>query len=62
MSKDSEGRDLQKHTLFLFAGEYDELNRLFPQVKAARVIRHLVHDLIERTKGQVPDVKVDLDN
>ena len=58
--RDSEGRELQKHTLFLFAGDYAELNTLFPQAKAAKVIRHLVRDLIKRTRGGTVDVTVDI--
>lgn len=61
MSKDDSGRDLQKHTLFLFEGDYDKLNVLFPGAKAAKVVRHLVRDLIKRTEGDKPDVQVDLD-
>lgn len=62
MSHDrTEGRDLQKHTLFLFEGDYDRLNQLFPKAKAAKVIRHLVRDLIKRTEGAAPDVEVELD-
>lgn len=61
MPKDSEGRDLQKHTLYLFTGDYDRLNSLFPQAKSAKIIRHLVRDLIKRTEGETPDVEVNLD-
>lgn len=60
MAKDSEGRDITKHTLNLFTGDYDRLNDLFPQVKAAKVIRHLVRDLIKRTEGAKPDVQIEL--
>ncbi len=61
MPKDEKGRDLQKHTLLLFEGDYARLNDLFPKPKAAKVIRHLVRDLIERTQGEKPNVEVDLD-
>ena len=61
MSQDDQGRDLQKHTLFLFKGDYAELERLFPRAKPAKLIRHLVRDLITRTKGAVPDVTVDVE-
>jgi hypothetical protein len=60
MSKDDQGRDLQKHTLHLFDGDYDELARLFPAAKPAKLIRHMVRDLIKRTKGATPDVSVTL--
>lgn len=61
MSKDDQGRDLTKHTLHLFAGDYEKINALFPAAKAAKVIRHLVRDLIKRTEGERPDVEVELD-
>lgn len=59
MSKDAEGRDLQKHTLHLFSGDYERLNELFPRVKAAKVIRHLVRNLIKGVEGGKPDVEID---
>lgn len=61
MSKDDQGRDLQKHTLHLFSGDYETIQALFPRAKPAKVIRHLVRNLIERTKGGTPDVEVDVD-
>lgn len=61
MSKDREGRPLQKHTLHLFEGDFASIGDLFPAAEPSRVIRHMVRDLIERTKGEKPNVKVDLD-
>lgn len=61
MPKDDQGRDLQKHTLFLFAGDYDELSGLFPNAKPAKIIRHLVRNLIKSTKGEVPNVDVNVE-
>ena len=61
MSKDDQGRDLQKHTLHLFKGDFDRLADLFPKANPSKVIRHLVRDLIKRTEGQVPDVTVDVE-
>lgn len=61
MPKDELGRDLQKHTLHLFAGDFARLGELFPKAGASKVIRHLVRDLIKRTEGEKPDVEVDVD-
>lgn len=58
MSKDAEGRPISKHTLFLFEGDYARLNELFPQAKAAKVIRHLVRNLIKGVEGGKPDIEV----
>ena len=60
MAKDKEGRALQKHTLNLFEGDWDRLGDLFPKVDTSKLIRHLVRDLIDRTKGEKPDVELDL--
>lgn len=60
MAKDEKGRELQKHTLHLFAGQYDRLAALFPNVPPAKVIRHMVDDLCKRTEGEKPDVDFDL--
>lgn len=60
--RDTQGRPLSKHTLFLFEGDYQRLNDLFPDVKAAKVIRHLIRDLIARTDGPTPDIKVNLND
>lgn len=59
MSKDEKGRELSKHTLFLFAGDFARLADLFPQAKPSKVVRHLVRDLIDRTRGEVVDVDLD---
>lgn len=61
MPIDEEGRELQKHTLHLFEGDFDRIADLFPNAKPSRVIRLLVHDLIQRTKGEKVDVKVDIE-
>lgn len=61
MSKDDQGRDLQKHTLHLFEGDFQRLGDLFPGATPSKVVRHMVRDLIKRTEGEKPDVEVDLD-
>lgn len=49
--------DLQKHTLHLYAGEYEELRDMFPDVGAAAVIRELVHGYLKqaRSEAEMPD-------
>ena len=59
MSKDKEGRPLQKHTLNLFEGDWQALSDLFPKVDTSKLIRHMVRDLIDRNKGERPDVEID---
>jgi len=46
--------DLQKHTLHLFAGDFDELRSLFPDIEPSRVVRELVRTCIERKKAAEP--------
>lgn len=58
MPRDPEGRDLKKHTLHLFDGDFDRLRDLFPKSEPSRVVRHLVRDLIKRTEG---NMNVELD-
>lgn len=59
MSKDE--KELQKHTLHLFQGDYDKLAVLFPNTTPARVIRHLVHKTVTAAStGARPEVDVNL--
>ena len=51
---------LRKHTLNLFEGELDELAALFPDLHKSVVVRHIVHDTIERHKAAAP--KADIKN
>lgn len=61
MPKDETNSELQKHTLHLFAGDYDELGSFFPTTTPAKVIRHLVRDTLKRLKGSRPDVDISFD-
>ena len=58
----NEDDELQKHTLHLFPGDYARLAELFPAVKPAKVIRHLVRDLIQRTAGEKPNIEINMDD
>lgn len=57
-----DNKELQKHTLHLFEGDYAKLARLFPNTTPARVIRHLVHKTITSTEGERPEIDVSLGN
>lgn len=50
---------LQKHTLNLYEGEFDELKTLFPAVEPSVLVRELVHDCIKNAKANDPQVKVE---
>lgn len=43
--------DLSKHTLRLFAGDYAELQQLYPEIGANVVIRKIVRDFLTRIKS-----------
>lgn len=47
--KNKEG--LQKHTLFLFEGDMEELRVLCPNLPAAAVVRTLVRSFIIKTRA-----------
>lgn len=59
-SFDEKGNPLQKHTLHLFEGDFERLGVLFPGEKPSKIIRHLIHDLIQRNRGERPDVKIEV--
>lgn len=44
--------ELTKHTLNLFAGDYEELRSFYPDVGAGAVIRRIVRKYIEQIKAQ----------
>lgn len=54
--------DLQKHTLNLFAGDYDRLALLFPDTGAGPIIRQLVREFLSRAEvaAESPEVEVKL--
>jgi len=50
---------LQKHTLNLYAGDFDELQNMFPEVGASVAIRTLVRNYIESkrpTLSELPNI------
>lgn len=59
----SKNEDLQKHTLNLFAGDYDRLQALFPDLSAAVVIRKIVREFADKCEAgthNVPNIEVDI--
>lgn len=56
----NEDADLQKHTLHLYAGDYERLGQLFPDVPAALVLRKIVRAHIESVEGKKKSVKVEM--
>ena len=53
-------RDLQKHTLNLFAGDFDKLQRLYPDVGAAAVVRRLVQKHVQDKLKPIDPPKVEV--
>lgn len=47
--------DLQKHTLNLYRGDWEELRVLFPDTETSVLIRELVHSCIANTKAADPE-------
>lgn len=42
---------LQKHTLNLYAGDFEELCTIYPNIKPSNLVRELVRNTILRTKA-----------
>lgn len=42
--------DLQKHTLYLFAGDFEALATYFPDVPTATIVRRLVRKFVEQVE------------
>jgi hypothetical protein len=49
--------DLQKHTLNLFAGDYEKLQALYPDHGAGPIIRSVVRKFIEQCESANPAVQ-----
>ena len=55
--------ELQKHTLNLFAGDYEKLQQLYPDHGAGPIIRSVIHKFIEQCESgstKLPNVETDL--
>ena len=51
---------IEKRTIRLFKGDYNELGALFPQVGAGPAIRALVRQTIQRAKDAAAPLDLDL--
>lgn len=47
--------ELQKHTLNLFAGDYEKLQELYPDHGAGPIIRSVIHKFIEQCESGIAD-------
>jgi hypothetical protein len=54
-------RPLEVKNIRLFAGDYAEMEKLFPRLKAGPAIRLIVSNFIERQKKAVAPLNLDLD-
>lgn len=50
--------ELQKHTLNLFAGDYEKIQSLFPDLGAAVIIRKVIRSFIERTEAGADETPI----
>lgn len=55
MAKASNKDPLQKHTMNLFAGDFEALSLIYPELGAAVVIRRLVRMHIEKCEASLPE-------
>lgn len=66
MPRQSSKEPLRKHTLFLFDGDFDRLNELYPEVTASVMIRTIVRRFLNKVdpevdSTQLPKLEVDID-
>ena len=56
--------ELQKHTVNLYAGDFDKLSTLFPNADKSTVLRNILHDFIAKIEAgsvkELPQVEVSL--
>lgn len=65
MPRPAESEPLQKHTLLLYAGDFDKLGDLFPSITASVMVRKVIRAYIQKIEAQaanaapvVEDVRV----
>lgn len=61
MAKIREEEETQKHTLHLFKGDFEQLQRLYPELGASVIIRRLVRKKLEEMNGKMKEIKVEVD-
>lgn len=54
----NESEPLQKHTLNLYEGHFERVQKLFPEVGAAAVIRRLIKKFLEEEEPRANMTKV----
>lgn len=54
----NEKEPMQKHTLNIFAGDFDRLQRMYPDVGAAAIIRRLIRRHLEDTEPKADTSKI----
>lgn len=52
--------DLQKHTLHLFAGDFERLKEVYQDLGASIVIRTLVRKHLEKLAGGEKEIKIEV--
>ena len=53
---------LQRVTINLYAGDFERLTNLFPDITATRAIRELVRGIILQTEARSNQVATDMEN
>lgn len=54
----NEKEPMRKHTLNLFDGDFDRLQRLYPDIGAAAIIRRLIRNHLEKTEPKTDISKI----
>ena len=59
-----ENEELTRHSLFLFAGDFDKLKELYPDVGAAFMVRRIIRQYIlkieSKVEGETPETEIDI--
>lgn len=55
-----EREDLTKHTLNLYSGDYLKIQELWPDIGAARVIRQIIRQFLEKLETTPAHIDIDL--
>ncbi len=55
MAKD---HDLTKHTLNLYAGDYEKIRLLYPEVGAGLVIRRVIRQFLDKIESNTEEAQV----
>lgn len=64
MARTLETEPLQKHTLFLYEGDFAKLGSFFPELGPSVAVRRIVREQLKRLEAQVspaPNMKDSLD-